>query len=207
MQTSKGEKMKKHLRLSVALVLIVSSIFLTTSCAPKKVTQAEPSSQPAPKASEVKPDKPPKNVELSAKLSEEDLLGQKSGAPAAAENEFDYENIYFAFDSSKLSNTARLKLSNNAKYLQKHANLTVTVEGHCDDRGPESYNIALGKRRAESVKKFLVDLGISTDRLVTVSYGENNPIAPGHDEASRAKNRRAQIMVNLIADNRKILKN
>ena len=67
--------------------------------------------------------------------------------------------------------------------------------------------MALGKRRAESVKKFLVDQGISTDRLVTVSYGENKPIALGHDEASWAKNRRTQIVVNLVSDYRKSAKN
>ena len=71
-----------------------------------------------------------------------------------------------------------------------------TVEGHCDNRGTEAYNIALGERRAESVKNFLVDLGISANRLKTISYGEERPIAMGQDEASWAKNRRAQFMVN-----------
>jgi peptidoglycan-associated lipoprotein len=72
----------------------------------------------------------------------------------------------------------------------------VTVEGHCDERGTEAYNIALGERRAESVKNFLVDMGISANRLKTISYGEERPIAMGQDEASWAKNRRAQFMVN-----------
>jgi len=72
----------------------------------------------------------------------------------------------------------------------------VTDEGHCDNRGTEAYNIALGERRAESVKSFLVDMGIGANRLKTISYGEERPIAMGQDEASWAKNRRAQFMVN-----------
>jgi len=80
--------------------------------------------------------------------------------------------------------------------LNTNSGVTVTVEGHCDDRGTETYNIALGERRAESVKKFLVDLGVSANQLNTVSYGEERPIAMGQDEVSWAKNRRAQFVIN-----------
>jgi peptidoglycan-associated lipoprotein len=72
----------------------------------------------------------------------------------------------------------------------------VTVEGHCDERGTDGYNKALGERRAEAVKEFLVTLGISSNRLNTISYGEERPIAMGQNEASWAKNRRAQFVIN-----------
>ena len=199
--------MRKHVGPFVVLVLFLSAMFLMTSCAPKKVTKAEPVIQPEPEAQEVVPDTSKEDAELAARLLEESRLREEAAKQKIVKEDFKEENIYFAFDSSDLSDQARLILNNNAKYLRKHSSLTATVEGHCDDRGSEEYNIALGKRRAESVKKFLMDLGISTDRLVTISYGENKPIAAGQDETSWAKNRRAQVVVNLASDQRKSLKN
>ena len=114
----------------------------------------------------------------------------------AALTAFVGENIHFAFDSSLLSDQARQILIGKAEYLRTNPDITVTVEGHCDDRGTNAYNIALGERRAESVKMFLVDLGIGTNRLNTVTYGEERPIAMAHNEASWAKNRRAQFVIN-----------
>lgn len=199
--------MRKHVGLSVVLLVILSAMFLTTSCAQKKVTQAEPVIQPEPVVQEVVPDTSKEDAELAARLLEEKRLRAEAAKPKVVKKEFKDENIYFAFDSSDLSDQARLILNNNAEYLRRHSSLTATVEGHCDDRGSEQYNIALGKRRAESVKKFLVDQGISNDRLVTISYGENKPIVPGHDETSWAKNRRAQIVVNLTSGYPKSAKN
>jgi peptidoglycan-associated lipoprotein len=201
------EKMRKHVGPFVVLVLFLSAMFLMTSCAQKKVTKAEPVIQPEPEAQEVVPDTSKEDAELAARLLEERRLREEAAKQKIVKEEFKDENIYFAFDSSDLSDQARLILNNNAKYLRKNSRLTGTVEGHCVDRGSEEYNTALGKRRAESVKKFLIDQGISTDRLVTISYGENKPIAAGHDETSWAKNRRAQVVVNLASDQRKSLKN
>ena len=199
--------MRKHVGPFVVLVLFLSAMFLMTSCAQKKVTKAEPVIQPEPEAQEVVPDTSKEDAELAARLLEERRLREEAAKQKIVKEEFKGENIYFAFDSSDLSDQARLILNNNAKYLRKHSSLTATVEGHCDDRGSEEYNIALGERRAESVKKFLVDLGISTDRLATISYGENKPIETGQGETSWAKNRRAQVVVNLASDQRKSLKN
>jgi len=199
--------MRKHVGPFVLLVLILSVLFLTTSCAPKKMTQAKPEIVPKPEVQEVVPDTSKEDAELAARLLEEKRLQEEAAKQKVVKKEFKDENIYFAYDSSELSDQARLILNNNAEYLRQHSSLSVTVEGHCDDRGSERYNIALGKRRAESVKKFLVDQGISTDRLVTISYGENKPIASGRDESSWAKNRRAQVVVNLTADHPKSLKN
>jgi peptidoglycan-associated lipoprotein len=106
------------------------------------------------------------------------------------------ENIHFGFDSFVLSGQAQQILNSKADYLRANTGITVTVEGHCDERGTEAYNIALGERRAESVKNFLVNLGISANRLNTISYGEERPIAMGQNEAFWAKNRRAQFVIN-----------
>jgi peptidoglycan-associated lipoprotein len=80
--------------------------------------------------------------------------------------------------------------------MRTNQDLTVTVEGHCDERGTGTYNMALGDRRAESAKNFLINLGISANRLSTISYGEERPIATGQNEVAWAKNRRAQFQIN-----------
>jgi peptidoglycan-associated lipoprotein len=126
---------------------------------------------------------------------EEERLRAEAAAREASRKSFLVENIHFAFDSSVLSDQARRALHDKADYLRTNPDVTVVVEGHCDERGTENYNIALGEKRAESVKKFLVDLGISTARMDTVSYGEEWPLALGQDEASWAKNRRAQFAI------------
>jgi len=82
----------------------------------------------------------------------------------------------------------------SSEYLRANPGVRVTVEGHCDERGTNEYNMALGDRRADSAKDFLVNLGIGADRLNAISYGEERPIAMGQNEASWAKNRRAQFV-------------
>jgi len=199
--------MRKHLGPFVVLAMILSAVFLTTSCAKKKVTQAEPVIQPEPEVQEVVPDTSKEDAELAARLLEEKRLREEAAKPKVVKKEFKDENIYFAFDSSDLSDQAQLVLNNNAEYLRQNSSLTVTVEGHCDERGSEKYNNALGKRRAESVKKFLVDQGINTDRLVTISYGENKPVATGRNEYAWSKNRRAEMVINLASADYKAMNN
>ncbi len=100
------------------------------------------------------------------------------------------EKIYFDFDSSALSDQARKTLTGNADYLRKNAVAKLRIEGNCDERGSAEYNIALGEKRAEAAKKYLVTMGIPADRLATISYGKEKPADPGHDESAWAKNRR-----------------
>ncbi len=99
--------------------------------------------------------------------------------------------VYFPFDSSALSGTAKQTLSENAAQLEKHDH-SVTLEGHCDERGTDEYNMALGERRARSVYDYLRARGISPNRMNTISYGEERPAAPGHNEEAWAKNRRVE---------------
>lgn len=100
--------------------------------------------------------------------------------------------VYFAFDSAKLSPTAEETLKKNAEWLNANPNERIVIEGHCDERGTIQYNLALGQRRADSVFNYLRTLGVSPDRLRTISYGEEYPADPGHNEAAWAKNRRAE---------------
>jgi peptidoglycan-associated lipoprotein len=103
--------------------------------------------------------------------------------------------VFFELDSSELSGEAMAVLSANTAVLKQNLRWTVTIEGHCDERGTAEYNLALGERRAIAARAYLVSLGISADRLRIVSYGKEFPFDPGHDEAAFARNRRAHFVI------------
>jgi peptidoglycan-associated lipoprotein len=103
--------------------------------------------------------------------------------------------VYFDYDSAEVNSAAQAALDENAATLKQYSTWTVTIEGHGDERGTAEYNLALGERRAVAARTYLVSLGISADRLRTVSYGEEFPFDPGKDEAAYAKNRRAHFVV------------
>ena len=98
--------------------------------------------------------------------------------------------IYFDYDKSNLKSDARKNLDKTAAWLGKKPTVNIRIEGDCDERGTNEYNIALGDRRATSAKEYLVKLGVSADRLEIVSLGKEKPLDPGHSEAAWAKNRR-----------------
>ena len=105
------------------------------------------------------------------------------------------ENIFFEFDKATLTPEARETLIDNGKWLRMNADVVLTIEGHCDERGTNGYNLALGDRRAENVKTFLIDLGVDDSRITTISYGEERPLDRGHGETAWAKNRRAHFLI------------
>jgi len=107
------------------------------------------------------------------------------------------DRVYFGYDKSDISPEARAILTKQADWLKRNANVTVTVEGHCDERGTREYNLALGERRANSVRDYLVSRGISADRFNTVSYGEERPKYDNAREETRRLNRRAALVVRL----------
>ena len=103
--------------------------------------------------------------------------------------------IYFDFDKYTIKDTEKEKLAKNAEWLRKNPDVRILIEGHADERGEIEYNLALGEKRAISVKRYLVDFGISPDRISTISYGEERPVDPRHNEEAWAKNRRAEFVV------------
>jgi peptidoglycan-associated lipoprotein len=103
----------------------------------------------------------------------------------------DLATVYFDFDKAEIKEVAKPKLRANAEQI-KQSDKLVTIEGHCDERGDEEYNLALGQRRANAVKKYLVNLGVPASRLRTVSYGEARPAVQGHSESAWRWNRRAE---------------
>jgi peptidoglycan-associated lipoprotein len=128
-----------------------------------------------------------------ARLREE--AAKRTEAERAERDRFVNENIYFDFNESILRPEAREILKRKAQWLRRHPNASIIIEGHCDERGTGEYNIALGEKRAERAKTFLVNLGIERSRMTTISYGEERPAVRGHDEASWAKNRRARFVI------------
>ena len=103
--------------------------------------------------------------------------------------------VFFELDSSDLTQAAQRSLDQDAGLLKKYGTWTITIEGHCDERGTAEYNLALGERRAASARAYLVSLGIPGDRLRIVSYGKEFPFDPGHDETAYSKNRRAHFVI------------
>ncbi len=102
--------------------------------------------------------------------------------------------VFFDFNKYDIREDMIPALQNNARVMKQNPTVSVLVEGHCDERGTDEYNLALGERRAGAAKDFLISLGIAENRLSTLSYGESRPFAPGHDEDSWAQNRRAHFV-------------
>jgi peptidoglycan-associated lipoprotein len=109
---------------------------------------------------------------------------------------FENQDIYYDYDAYTLSPPAKKVLDEKIAFLKQYPKVKVTVEGHCDERGTTEYNLALGERRANAAYQYILNSGLQTQKLSTVSYGKERPIVTGHDEASYAKNRRAHFVLN-----------
>jgi peptidoglycan-associated lipoprotein len=105
------------------------------------------------------------------------------------------QTIHFPYDAFTLTGEAKTTLKNNAQVLKDKGSVKIQVEGHCDQRGGIQYNIALGEKRANAVKKFMVDTGVKEDRISTISYGKERPLDNGTTEEAYAKNRRANFVI------------
>ena len=108
---------------------------------------------------------------------------------------FEDENIHFDFDKYVLTPQAMMILDDKAAYLREHSGVRVLVEGHCDERGSNEYNLALGDRRANSAKNYLVKSGVAESRITTISYGEEQPLCRQQNESCWSRNRRGQFSV------------
>ena len=182
----------------LVLVLIIFVGFLTPSCG-KKELKSEPvmSEDEARRRAEEEARK--REQERQAAIREEELkedqLRTESERVQSAREMFENEDILFEFDSASLSVEAQEILRAKAEWLRENPRAQVMIEGHCDERGTNEYNLALGDRRAFSSKSFLVDLGIADSRLTTISYGEEQPIDSRATEDAWAQNRRAHFVI------------
>jgi peptidoglycan-associated lipoprotein len=189
--------MRKQLWVSLALLFVIPGLLFTVSCA-KKTVQAEPTMQTdesKQKEMEAQAEEA-KRLEEQKRIEEERLAAEQAQKGVmAAKSMFENEDILFDFDSSVIVETAQAILQTKAEWIRNNPKSAIIIEGYCDDRGTEAYNLALGERRAEAAKTFLVNLGIDASRLTTISYGEERPIDPGQNEEAWAKNRRAHFVV------------
>lgn len=106
------------------------------------------------------------------------------------------DRVFFAFDSATLDGSAQKTLNRQVEWLKKNSDVSVTVEGHCDERGTREYNLALGERRAAASKRYLVEAGVGTKRISTISYGKERPAVVGSNDNAWALNRRAVTVLN-----------
>ncbi len=179
-----------HTGLVAAVVGLTAVAFTMSGCpkTPKTATQTAPFSDGRsqasgpPAAEEVSP--PP----MVAEERQPEAQPVETKVSGLAE-------VYFEYDRSEITPAARISIEQNAKWLIGHPNTAVTIEGHCDERGTNEYNLALGERRAQAVKRVLVALGVGTAKLSTVSYGEEQPVCREHQESCYQKNRRAHLAV------------
>ena len=115
--------------------------------------------------------------------------------PHVEEMRANFEKVFFAFDSSDLDDASKQALTDNVTLMQKHPELKVEAQGHCDERGTTEYNLALGDRRASNVQRYMSALGISPDRVATISYGEERPLNTNDTEVAWGQNRRAEFRI------------
>jgi peptidoglycan-associated lipoprotein len=193
--------MRKRFWVCLALLLLIPGFMFATSCAKKQVV-----SEPAVTAEEedaearrLAAERERQEALEKQRLREEGLAEEAKARiqreARAARESFLNELIHFEFDKSRLLPEAKAILRVKAEWLKANPEAQAIIEGHCDERGTNEYNLALGDRRAQSAKTYLVDLGIAAERLTCISYGEERPLDPGHDEAAWAKNRRDQFVI------------
>ncbi len=181
-----------------ALPMLVLSAALLAGCAKKNPPVARPTPPPAPDtATTARPPSPPEPVAEPVPVPPEPVAEDRitAGSLDDLNRNSPLQPVFFEYDSSEIDAAGQSVLQSNAARLKTNASWTITIEGHCDERGTAEYNLALGERRAVAARAYLVSLGIAADRLRTVSYGKEFPFDPGHDEAAYARNRRAHFVI------------
>lgn len=166
------------MKKTLVLVLLTSTLIIS-GCSKKPPAELPPAPIGAPTQST-----PPAQPMMVPQ-------GPQPGSQADFISKVTADRVFFDTDRSDIDDAARATLSSQAKWLAQYPNVRITIEGHCDERGTREYNLALGDRRANSAKNYLVAAGVAVGRINTISYGKERPDALGSDEASWAKNRRA----------------
>lgn len=199
--------MSKVMKPFAATLLLIGAIF-ATGCPKKPKVVTHPATGTTSTASTV-PDvpltvttatearvTPPKDfIDDAPKVTEETLPSNIEELNRVAQDRGLIQDAFFDYNEAALSASAQSALTTSATWLKKNSRYALLIEGHCDDRGTEQYNLALGDRRANTAKEFMVTLGVDASRIRTVSYGEERPFDPGHDDAAWAKNRRAHLVL------------
>jgi peptidoglycan-associated lipoprotein len=184
-------------RFNVLMAVALVAALTAGACAKKTPPVARPAPPPTTAGGGAKPPAPPQPVAEPVVVPPEPI-----SEDAVAGKSLDDLNrdspltpVFFELDSSDLSGDAQSTLQKNAAVLKQFGTWQITIEGHCDERGSAEYNLALGERRANAARDYLVSLGVSATRVRTVSYGKEFPFEPAHEEAAWSKNRRAHFVI------------
>ena len=178
------------------VVGVIISLMVLVGCAKKAVREEPLGTGKAGERAYGKPGEEAERARIDEKSLEASLKREKyPGIEGAFFESSLLKDIHFGFDRYDLTPEARKILSQNAELLLKHPRTKIQIEGHCDERGTIEYNLALGERRTNSTKAYLISLGVSRDRMSTISYGEEMPLDPRHNEEAWAKNRRAHFII------------
>ena len=134
-------------------------------------------------------------------VSSEGTITETSGSGIVSGSQEDLivnvgDRVFFGYDSSDLDSDALELLQDQVAWLKQNSDVSVTIEGHCDERGTREYNLALGEKRAQAVKNYLIGLGINPDRVSTISYGKERPAVVGSNDGAWSQNRRSVTIVN-----------
>jgi len=179
------------------IVALFCSALIVGGCAKKELVKGEadvPAASVTQPAEVPVPAKPPVKEEVVQEMAVKEAPTTEETTTAGQSLE-SLENIYFDFDSYVLSANAREVLTRNAEAMKKNSAISVQVAGHCDERGSDEYNLALGEKRAKAAMNYMSTLGVPASRLSMISYGKEKPADPGHDEAAWAKNRRGEFII------------
>ena len=181
----------------ILMLCAVVAFTAAVGCGKKNPPVARPTPPPPTNTVPTNPPSPPEPVSEPTIVPPEPVRDDAISAASLDDlnKNSPLKPVYFELDSSDLSAGAQKALEENAALMKRYASWTVTIEGHCDERGTAEYNLALGERRAITARAYLVSLGIPADRVRTVSYGKEFPFDPGHDEGAWAKNRRAHFVI------------
>jgi peptidoglycan-associated lipoprotein len=173
------------------LVLLTLVMFALAGCAQKAVTKPE-----AEKTAEQKEatEKTPEKV-TEQKAGQESVTSMEKETAGMEETQGMFKDIHFDFDKYDVKDEYKPELKSIAEWMTKNAEAKLSIEGHCDERGTNEYNLALGDRRAKGIKDYIVSLGVAGTRVETISYGEEKPLCTDHTEDCWAKNRRAHFVV------------
>lgn len=175
-------------RLSRVAVLLVA-VPLAVSACKKKPAAVEPEPQ-MPVQTATPPNTNPVDDEAAKRAAEEAVRKAIEAARSAL-----LETIYYDYDSDELRSDARATLDAKLRVLNANPALRIRIEGHCDERGTDQYNLALGRRRADQAKRYLMDRGIDASRIETISYGNERPVVQGGTEEAWAQNRRGEFQI------------
>jgi len=185
---------RKSLFIAILIILCMSLVMI--GCPKKTVVKEEPSIKKEEEAKGTAKEEPAKKEEEVKKEFQRSMVAKNE--PGIQGEVFEsnlLKDIHFDFDKYDIRPEDGAILRENAALLKKFPSMKIQVEGHCDERGTIEYNLALGERRANKTKDYLVSLGISAIRISTISYGKEKPLDPGHNEEAWAKNRRAHTII------------